>query len=278
MRNREREENQAQLIHQGKMASLGEMAAELAHEINNPANYIYGNIDFLEKYIKDIKSILLEYMQLELPDGHQINQIRKDLYIEEEVKELDGLIKYVKEGAIRISDTVDNLMNFVGKEESEIQSIDIHESIEITLNLIQNKIKKRVEVKKIFGEIPEIEGYPWQINQVWMNLLSNAADAIPGQGVITIETSMNDAYNVFIRITDTGVGIPEANLDRIFEPFYSTKLKRRGMGLGLTITKKIIEKHNGKIECESKEGQGTCFSIILPINQKEEKQNDAKPN
>jgi signal transduction histidine kinase/ligand-binding sensor domain-containing protein len=266
-RTRELEETQAHLIHQGKMASLGEMAAELAHEMNNPANYIYGNIDLLEKYLKDIKSILWEYLKLELPVEHPVNRIRKDLYIEEEVTELDGLIKYVKEGAVRISDIVNNLMDFVGKDEPGVQAINIHENIEITINLLQNKIKNRVEIEKIFGEIPKIEGYLGPMNQVWMNLLSNAAGAIPGQGVITIETSMKDANHVVIRISDTGVGIPEKNLGRIFEPFFTTKLNKDGMGLGLPITKKIIERHNGKINFESKVGQGTSFSVILPIKQ-----------
>jgi signal transduction histidine kinase len=155
----------------------------------------------------------------------------------------------------------------VGKDESGEKSIDIHANIEITLNLLQNKIKNRVEIKKIFGEIPKIEGYPGQMNQVWMNLLSNAADAIPGQGVIAIETAMKDADHVIIKISDTGAGIPAENRELIFEPFFTTKVNKQGMGLGLTITKKIIDKHNGKIKCESKEGQGTSFSVILPIKQ-----------
>jgi signal transduction histidine kinase/ligand-binding sensor domain-containing protein len=267
-RTRELEETQAQLIHQGKMASLGEMAAELAHDMNNPANYIYGNIDLLEKYIDDIKSIVWECIKLELPAEHPVNQIKKGLYIEEAVTELDGLIKYVKEGAVRISDIVNNFMAFVGKDEPGVQPIDIHENIEITLNLLQNKIKNRVEIEKIFGEIPKIEGYPGQMNQVWMNLLSNAADAIPGQGVVTIETSMKDAGHVLIRISDTGAGIAEKDRGRIFEPFFTTKTNNKGMGLGLAITKKIIEKHNGLIDFESKVGQGTSFFVILPIKQK----------
>ncbi len=267
-RTRELKETQVQLIQQGKMASLGEMAAGLAHEMNNPANYIYGNIDFLQKFIKDIESVLAEYMKLDLPEDHKIKKIREELDIDKKLEELGGLVKYVKEGATRISDIVRDLRFFVGKDEPELQKIDIHKNIETTLNLLHNKTKDRIKIRKEFGNIPEIKGSSSQLNQVFMNILSNAADAIPEEGIITIETKMKDNNNLIIKISDTGEGISLENQTRIFDPFFTTRTKEQGMGLGLSISKKVIEKHNGTIEVDSHVGEGTTFTVTLPIKSK----------
>ena len=197
-RTQELEEAQVKLIQQGKMATLGEMAAGLAHEMNNPANYIYGNIDLLQNFIKDIKLVLTEYMKIELPQNHKATELKKKLKIANKMKELDGMIEYVKEGAVRIADIVMDLRYFVGKgkNESKPEPTDIHQSIETTLNLLHNKTKDKVEIKKKFGEIPVVESYPSQLNQVFMNLLLNAADAIKEKGTITIETLTEDGKNI----------------------------------------------------------------------------------
>lgn len=266
-RTRELEEAQVQLIQQGKMASLGEMAAGLAHEMNNPANYIYGNIDFLQKFINEIKTVLTEYMKIELPADHKVNMMRKDLAIDNKLRELEGLIKYVKEGAVRIAEIVMNLRYFVGKgkDESAPEPTNIHKNIETTLNLLHNKTKEKIEIKIKFGKIPSIECYPSQLNQVFMNILSNAADSIKDKGNITIETMNEEDRNVIIKISDTGEGIAPGNLSRIYEPFFTTKDREKGMGLGLTITRKIIERHRGTINVKSEKGKGTTFTITLPI-------------
>lgn len=272
-RTRELKETQAQLIQQGKMASLGEMAAGLAHEMNNPANYIYGNADYLQRYIEDVRSVLIAYMKLDLPEEHKIQKIREELDIDKKLEELGGLVKYVKEGATRISDIVSDLRFFVGKDEPELQKIDIHKNIETTLNLLHNKTKDRIEVKKEFGKIPEIEGSSSQLNQVFMNILSNAADAIPEKGMITIETGMKDSNNLIVKISDTGEGISPENLPRIFDPFFTTRTKEQGMGLGLSITHRIIERHKGMIVVASQVGEGTTFELTIPIKQDRIKKN-----
>lgn len=266
-RTKELEEAQVKLIQQGKMATLGEMAAGLAHEMNNPANYIYGNIDLLQNFINDIKSILTEYMKVTLPKNHKATVLKTKLNIDNKMKELDGMIGYVKEGAVRIADIVMDLGYFVGKgkNESKPEPTDIHKSIETTLNLLHNKTKDLVEIKKKFGKIPVIESYTSQLNQVFMNLLLNAADAIKEKGTITIETLTEDEKNIAIKISDTGEGITPENLPQIYEPFFSTKNSDEGMGLGLTISKKIIERHRGTIEVESELGKSTTFIITLPI-------------
>ncbi len=265
-RTRELKEAQAQLVHQGKMALLGEMAAGVAHEMNNPANYIYGNADFLQKYISDIKKVLLEYMKLDLPLDHKINLMRKELSLDEKIDELGDMVNYVKEGSVRISEIVKNLRFFVGKDHLEFSEMDVHENLETSLSLLQNKIKNRIEIIRKFETIPLIEGSSSQLNQVFMNLLSNAADAISGNGEIVIETGLKDSSTIRIRISDSGSGIIQSNLDKVFEPFFTTKTNH-GMGLGLSISKRVIEEHNGKISVESIENQGTTFIIELPTMQ-----------
>lgn len=266
-RTRELKETEVQLIQQGKMASLGEMAAGLAHEMNNPANYIYGNADYLQKYIEDVKSVLIAYMKLDLPEDHKIRKIREERDIDKKLEELGGLVKYVKEGATRISDIVSDLRFFVGKDEPELQKVDIHKNIETTLNLLHNKTKNRIEIEKYYGDISLIEGSSGQLNQAFMNILSNAADAIPEKGIITVETIFKGDQKIMIKISDTGEGIKNENLSRIFDPFFTSKTKERGMGLGLSITKKIVERHNGSIDVESEVGKGTVFIITLPVKQ-----------
>jgi signal transduction histidine kinase/ligand-binding sensor domain-containing protein len=258
---------QLRLYQQDKMSSLGVLVAGVAHEMNNPANSIYGNAKFLQKFMGDIKIILARYMELEFPSDHEINTLRTQLGIDNKIEEIDGLVKYIREGALRISDIVQALRNFAHMNEADFQRTDIHKGIDDTLFLLNNKIKYKAEVVKKFGDIPPIECYAGQLNQVFMNLLSNAADAIRDQGVITIETRMEKDDYVIIRITDTGEGILEKNQARIFEPFFTTKKANEGTGLGLSITHSIIKDHNGSIEFESTLGKGTTFIVKLPIKQ-----------
>lgn len=258
---------QLRLYQQDKMSSLGVLVAGVAHEMNNPANSIYGNAKFLQKFMGDIKIILARYTALELPSDHEINTLRTQLGIDNKIEEIDGLVKYIREGALRISEIVQALRNFARMNEADFQKTDIHKGIDDTLFLLNNKIKYKAEVVKNFGNIPLIECYAGQLNQVFMNLLSNAADAIRDQGVITIETRMEKDDYVIIRITDTGEGILEKNQKHIFEPFFTTKKANEGTGLGLSITHSIIKDHNGSIEFESTLGKGTTFIVKLPVKQ-----------
>lgn len=263
--------------YQDKMVSLGEMAAALAHEMNNPANYIYGNSDILHDYIHAIKSILIEFLKLNLPDNHKINLLKKELKIDKKLKELDGLVKFIKEGAMRIAQIVNDLQYFVGRNDGEPHPVDIHKSITTTLNLLQHKSKGKVNIRTKFGDIQQIEGYGGQLNQVFMNVLANALDSLnDGKGSIIVETSKKEEKHILIKISDTGEGISKENLTRIFEPFYTTKPVDKGMGLGLFTTKKIIDEHNGYIEVKSKLGKGTHFCITLPIKQSRKKNNKSE--
>jgi len=262
----ELEKIQHRLYQEDKMSSLGVLVAGVAHEMNNPANSVYGNAKFLQKFMEDIKLILARYLELELPAGHEIDKLRAELKIDGKITEIDTLVKYVREGALRISEIVQALRNFAHINEAGLQPVDIHKGIEDTLYLLNNKIKYKAEVVKKFADIPPIEGNPGQLNQVFMNLLSNAADAIRERGVITIETRMEKNNRVMIRIIDTGEGISEENKKRIFEPFFTTKADE-GTGLGLSISHSIIKDHNGTIDFESTVGQGATFTVHLPIKQ-----------
>lgn len=268
---------QHRLYQQNKMSSLGVLVAGVAHEMNNPANSIYGNAKFLQKFMEDIKMILAHYKELELPASHEIDNLRTELKIDDKIAEIDTLVKYIREGALRISDIVQALRNFAHVNEADLQPVDIHKGIDDTLFLLNNKIKYKAEVVKKFAEIPLIEGNAGQLNQVFMNLLSNAADAIREQGTISIETRMEKDGRVMIRITDTGEGISKEDQKSIFEPFFTTK-SEEGTGLGLSITHSIIEDHNGTINFESIVGQGTTFNVYLPIKQpKKEKGRSTNP-
>jgi two-component system NtrC family sensor kinase len=190
------------------------------------------------------------------------------LKIDDKIAEIDSLVKYIREGALRIADIVQALRNFARIDEAGFQPVDIRKGIEDTLYLLNNKIKYKADVVKKFAEIPPIEGNAGQLNQVFMNLLSNAADAIRERGTIAIESRMENDDRVMIRVTDTGAGISVENRKHIFEPFFTTKkTEEGGTGLGLSITHSIIEDHNGTIEFETTEGQGTTFTVILPIKQ-----------
>jgi two-component system, NtrC family, sensor kinase len=240
----------------------------IAHEMNNPANSILGNAGFLKKFIDDIKIILFEYMNLELPIDHKIINLRKEKNIDTELNEIDNLVKYVNDGALRISEIVTSLRSYAHVHETMVKKADIHKGIEDTLFLLNNKLKDKIEVVKKFGNIPQIECKPGQINQVFMNVLSNAIDAIPGKGTITIETFLKNKEQVIVKISDSGIGIPKENLSHIFEPFFTTKETDKGTGLGLSISHSIINDHNGRIIPDQNVSEETAFIIELPINQK----------
>lgn len=247
-------EAQAQLVQSEKMASLGQLVAGVAHEINTPIGSITSNNSIFMKCTEKIKQFISE----EEPNINKVNQI---LQILEETNKINTL------ACERINDIVKSLKNFARLDESELKSVNIHEGINSTLKLIKHELKERITIETNFSELPIIECYPNLLNQVFMNIIINAYQSIEGKGKITIETS-NDKNDAFIKISDTGAGISEENLKRLFDPGFTTKGVGVGTGLGLSICYQIIEKHKGQIKVKSKLGEGSTFTIAIPIKQK----------
>jgi len=262
---------QSQLIDSEKMASLGQLTAGIAHEINNPINFVSGNVTPLKRDIDDILKILNEYERIikekQLTDQfHSIENLKEEIDYMFLVQEIDSLIKGINEGAKRTTEIVKGLRNFSRLDENEYKSADIHEGIDSALLILKNKLKQNIEVVRDYGIIPRVVCFPGQLNQVFMNILNNAIQAIDGEGKILINTSVRDSF-VRISIKDSGKGMTSVVQKRIFEPFFTTKDIGKGTGLGLSISYGIIEKHGGKISVKSKVGKGTEFIIELPLNQ-----------
>lgn len=274
---------QAQLIHSEKMASLGQLVAGVAHEINNPINFIYSNMDHLQEYIAKIKRVMVAYSQIGVSNGskHSIPQeleaaraVGEEVELDFILEDLDKLIQAFSDGAERTKKIVLNLRSFSRVDQEEFGEVNIHECIESTLNLLTHLYRHRIELHKNYGNLPWIRGYAGHLNQVFMNLLTNAGQAISGQGDVWI-TTMRQGEKVTVTIRDNGRGIPKKDLSRIFDPFFTTKGVGEGTGLGLSITYSIIEKHRGKIWVDSQVGVGTMFTIELPISVEKEKRLEA---
>jgi signal transduction histidine kinase len=270
---KEVEKRTAQLIDSEKMASLGQLTAGIAHEINNPINFVSGNVAPLNRDIGDIMSLLAAYD--ELVKKHQlenkfseVEKRKKEIEFQYTVDEIGHLLKGIEEGAQRTSEIVRSLRHFSRLDELDFKAADIHEGLDSTLLILRNKLKDSIRIEKEYGRIPRIHCYPGQLNQVFMNILTNAIQAIEGEGVIRISTAV-EGSQVVIRIQDSGRGMSEEVKKRIFEPFFTTKEVGQGTGLGLSISYGIIEKHHGTIQVESKPGKGSEFTIRLPIQQQE---------
>jgi PAS domain S-box-containing protein len=265
---------QAQLIQSEKLASLGQLSAGVAHELNNPIGFVHSNLGTLDEYVKDLKNLLVKYAELEqlmassencAESLQQIQELKKDIGLSHILEDFDKLITESKEGTRRVKKIVQNLKNFSYMDKGELQLADINQGIESTLNIIWNELKYKTEVMKEYGSIPQVECFPQQLNQVFMNLLVNAAQSIETKGVIRIKTYQRNK-EVVVEISDNGVGIPEENLKHIFEPFFTTKEVGKGTGLGLSVVYGIIQNHKGKIEVESEINKGSTFRVILPLN------------
>ncbi|MEP0367274.1 MAG: ATP-binding protein [Cyclobacteriaceae bacterium] len=264
---------QSQLVHSEKMASLGQLTAGIAHEINNPINFISSGMVSIKMSIESLREIAEEYSRLD-EDGadpeevlENIRELKEDHEYEEMMEELDELIKDVNYGVTRTIEIVKGLRVFSRLDEEEVKSANVNENIDATLTLLRNKTKNRIKVSKFYEDkMHDIECYPGQLNQVFMNILNNAVQAMPDDkkdAEITIYTE--EAKNeVMVRIKDNGMGIPDDIKNRIWEPFFTTKAVGEGTGLGMSITYGIIEKHGGKIELTSEVGKGTEFAITLP--------------
>jgi signal transduction histidine kinase len=252
---------QQQLVMKEKLASLGNLVAGVAHEINNPIGAVHSAaevsnraVDIIEGALADIKS----------PED-----IKKNKLLQKAIQSLKENTHVVVTGSDRVARIVRTLRNFAHLDESEYQKADINEGLESTLILVNHLYKNKIEVLREFGNIPEITCYPNQLNQVFMNLLVNAGQAIKEKGVVRIRTFAVER-NVHIMISDTGEGIPADKIDKIFDPGFTTRGVGVGMGLGLSISYNIIQKHKGAISAESEPGKGTEFTIILPIDRSED--------
>jgi len=251
------------------MASLGQLTAGVAHEINNPINFVSGNVKPLQRDISDILEVLYTYDKIieaeKLNDNFKtIQELKDKIDFDFILSEINSLLDGIGEGAVRTAEIVKGLRNFSRMDEHELKPANINQGIDSTLLILQNKLKQRIEIIKDYGDFPDIMCYPGQLNQVFMNILNNAQESIEGEGKIYIKTYSEDK-SVKISIKDSGKGIPEKVRKKIFEPFYTTKEIGKGTGLGLSISFGIIEKHNGKIEVVSKPDKGSEFIITLPL-------------
>jgi two-component system NtrC family sensor kinase len=264
---------QSQVLQQEKMASIGQLAAGVAHEINNPMGFIISNLNTLKRYLERVS----EYMTVQTAAVQrcsekcgnsnilaEIAETRKALKIDYITEDLDNLIKESLEGADRVKKIVQDLKNFSRVDESEFKAADINSGLESTINIVWNELKYKATLVKEYGDIPLTVCNPGQLNQVFMNLLVNAAHAIEKQGEIRVRTWFERGL-INITISDSGTGISEENQKRIFEPFFTTKEVGKGTGLGLSIAYDIIKKHNGMIKVDSEVGKGTTFKISIPV-------------
>lgn len=268
--NLEIKETQSRLVHAAKMAGLGQLVAGVAHELNNPIGFIYSNMSSLRDYSQ--KLLHLVHVAEEEPEKLEKEVKKADLeYIE---KDLPKLIASCEDGARRTRDIVVGLRNFSRLEEAQLKPVDIHEGIENTLRLLAGELKNRITVVKNFGKLPKVTCFPSELNQVFMNILSNAAQAIDGNGEIEITTKkVKETVEVIIK--DTGKGMSKATLEKIFDPFFTTKGTGQGTGLGMSISYGVIQKHGGEILVESDLGKGSQFTVVLPIKGPPEKVNNS---
>ena len=259
---------QAQLLQSDKMASIGTLAAGIAHEINNPTAFVLSNLGTLEKYrerLTEFIELLSSTVEHSAPEPQRtvISERRAALKIEYVLKDMRDLIAESISGAERVKKIVNDLKSFARPDTGEMKPTDLHECIERTLSIVWNELKYTCTVEKHYGEIPFVVCNAQQMSQVFLNLLVNAAHAIQKQGTITIRT-WHEGNDVLVAVSDTGCGIPPENLHRVFEPFFTTKEVGKGTGLGLSIVYDIIKKHNGQITVESQVGKGTTFTVRLP--------------
>ena len=273
------QETQEQLLQSEKLASIGQLAAGVAHEINNPVGYISSNLGSLNDYIGDVMQLLDAYAEAEkgLPEAVRasLDELKKRIDIDFLRGDLPELIRESQSGTSRVKRIVQDLKDFSHVDEAEWQWSDLHKGLDSTLNVVHNELKYKAEVIKEYGELPQVNCIPAQLNQVFMNLLVNAAQAIRERGTITIRSGQ-EGENVWVEIADTGVGIPDDKLKRIFDPFFTTKPVGKGTGLGLSLSYGIVQKHNGRFEVESAPGKGSRFRVWLPVNALETAEHEAE--
>lgn len=267
---RKLEEAHNQLLQSEKMASVGQLAAGVAHEINNPIGFVNSNLGTLRVYLDRLLAVLAAYESAEMhlaPEARAaVATLKGEVELDYLKQDILDLIAESADGIRRVKQIVQDLKDFSHVDRAEWQDFDVHKGLDSTLNIVANEIKYKAEVVKDYGKIPAVECMASQINQVFMNLLVNAAHAIPERGVITVRTGC-DGDTVWVAISDTGTGISAENQTRIFDPFFTTKPVGKGTGLGLSVSYSIIEKHHGRIDVDSELGKGTTFKVTLPVRQ-----------
>ncbi len=271
---------QSQILQSEKMAAIGQLAAGVAHEINNPIGFVTSNLRTLGRYVAKLaghiekqEEIITEFAADQAAEI--IAQLRKKSKLDIILEDLDDMQNESLDGLARVSKIVQNLKAFSRVDQAEFSNVDLNECFESTLNIVWNELKYTATVEKDLTPLPLVPCYPQELNQVFLNLLVNAGHAIGEKGVISIH-SWQEEDMVCISISDNGCGIPEENLERLFEPFFTTKEVGKGTGLGLSISYDIIQKHGGEIEVDSKVGLGTTFTIRLPLQQSEKQSDDTQ--
>ncbi|WNG38356.1 GAF domain-containing protein [Archangium minus] len=272
------EERQAQLLHSERMASLGQLVAGIAHEINNPLGYITSNLSTLTQYLSVFMELLELYRKLAAtlgPEQQQgpaaellarIQSLQQQEDLDYLLGDVNDLLRDSREGAHRVADIVQSLKAFVREDSGQPELVDVNKELATTLKVVWNQLKYRTEVRCDYGPVPPILGRPAQLNQVFTHLLLNAVQAIPERGLIQI-TTLREGNEVLVRISDTGQGMTREVLARLFTPFFTTKPPGKGTGLGLSISYGIMSRHNGRIEVKSQFGQGSTFTLRFPIAQ-----------
>ncbi|MDR6445178.1 two-component system NtrC family sensor kinase [Paraburkholderia terricola] len=268
------------LLQSEKLASIGQLAAGVAHEINNPIGFVDSNLGTLKKWVRSLLDVMA--LQDSLLTGldpesrARLDKARKDADLEYLIEDISVLIDESIEGTSRVRRIVQDLRDFSRAGSEDWCVVDLHAGLEATLNVVRNEMKYKAEVVKDYGDLPSIECMPSQINQVLMNLLVNATQAISERGTIMIRTR-RDGDGVSIAIADTGIGMSAEVQAKIFDPFYTTKPVGQGTGLGLSVSYGIVEKHGGRIAVESKPGEGACFTVWLPLTQNRETTGQPRP-
>jgi signal transduction histidine kinase len=257
---------QDQLVHQEKMASLGQLVAGVAHELNNPIGFIYANFPHLEKYTNTLLALIEDFRKLPLPEKDKLKM--EELCLEARLeflrKDLPKIIKSGESGAIRVRTITAALRNFAHMDELEVSETLLEREIDDTLEMLQYQLNSGINIVRNYNMNIPVWCQAGQFNQVFMNILYNAIQAITVPGTITIGTRVENGWGV-ITISDSGCGIPPDNINRIFDPFFTTKKVGEGTGLGLSISYGIVKDHGGRIEVASEAGRGTTFSIYIPL-------------
>lgn len=274
----ELKQTQSQLVEQEKMASLGQLTAGIAHEINNPINFVSSNVKPLKRDVEQLIDLMNRFENIgssEKPTEEKIREIaalKKEFDFDYLLEEINFLLKGINEGSSRTAEIVKGLRIFSRVDEDDIKLADIREGLESTLIIINNSLTNKIEVRKDYAELPKVECYPGKLNQVFLNILSNGIYAVQAKfgneagGWVQIKTQLREPY-IDIIISDNGTGMDDETKKKLFEPFYTTKPVGEGTGLGLSIVYNTINKHNGIIKVDSELGKGTTFTISIPINQ-----------
>lgn len=239
-------------VNEARLATLGMLMAGVAHELNTPLGALSSNHDSLKRALARLQDILAD----EVVEPSELEEVRRV------VRALGGVMRVNDMAMQRVGELVTSLRSFGRPDRADIDTVDVHEGLDTAVTLLRHELRDRIAVEREYGDVPRIECYPQQINQIFMNLLLNAVQAIPGRGTITLRTSASDE-GITVAVSDTGIGIAADQLGRIFEPGFTTKGARVGMGLGLPIVRRTIERHGGRLEVTSVPGEGTTFTVHL---------------